>query len=189
MEIRLFKIECKNEECGFSSLIESTEHMNCPNCGEETLEWSSDSIIVETYDIFKSDIYELIEDKRDLLAAIIIASSYVSGDSVIARYEDDGENAGFGLNMRTSEFVDEMVKLFNLKSEDELVSLIYNEFGDIHASLIYDPIFDCIERDSYSDIYGNLYESGSVTPSIAKKFYQWIKENKGYIAEILNEEE
>lgn len=182
MEIILFKIECKNEECGFESLTTSTEHMNCPSCGEETLEWSNDSIVAETYDLFNSDIENLIEDKRDLLAAVVIASSYISGDCVIARYED---NTGFQLNMRSSEFIDEMVKLFKLKSEDELIKMIHNEFQDIHASLIYDPIFECIERDNYSDIYGDLYESGSVSPSIAKKFYTWIKNNKSKIVEML----
>lgn len=184
MEIKLFSIKCKNEECGFESLITSTEHMNCPSCGEETLEWSNDSIVAETYDLFESDIDGLIEDKRDLLAAIVIASSYISGDCVIARYED---NSGFELNMRTSEFTDEMVELLKLKSEDELVSMIHDEIIDIHASLIYDPVFTCIERDSYSDSYGDLYESGSVRPSIAKKFYNWIKDNKPQIIDMLIE--
>ena len=182
MEIRLFKIECKNEECGFESLVTNTEYMSCPSCGEETLEWSNDSIVAETCDVFNSDIENLIEDKRDLLAAVVIASSYINGDCVIARYED---NTGFQLNMKSSEFTDKMVELFKLKSEYELIEMIHGEFQDIHASLIYDPIFECIERDNYSDIYGDLYESSSVRPSIAKKFYTWIKDNESKIVEIL----
>ena len=35
-----------------------------------------------------------------------------------------------------------------------------DELNEIHALLIHDPVFDCIERESYTDEYGYLYESG-----------------------------
>ena len=182
MELKLFNVVCKNEECKYSFVSSSDEHTSCPSCGEECIEYSDDTITTETNDVFESNIDLLMEDKKSLLAGVLIASSYISDDDVIARYDD---NAGFRLNLKPSEFIDDIIKLFALKSESDLTKLIYSEFGDIHASLIYEPIFECIERDSYTDEYGDLYEWGYVKNSTAKKFYNWIRNNEAQVLELL----
>lgn len=182
MELKLFNIVCRNKECGYSFVSSSDEHTSCPSCGEECIEYSNDMMTAETYDVFESNIDLLMEDKKAVLAGILIASSYATCDDTIARYDD---NAGFRLNLKSSEFIDDMVKLLKLKSTSDLIEMIYDEFGDIHASLIYDPIFECIERESYNDEDGNLYESGYIKHSTAKKFYNWIKNNEAEVLELL----
>lgn len=59
----------------------------------------------------------------------------------------------------------------------ELEKLIHEKLGgDIHSLLIYEPIFDFIERSSYSDEDDCLYEEGYVSSDIAKKAYDYIVE-------------
>lgn len=180
MEIKLYEVKC--EDCEFETLTTSNEYMSCPNCGENSLKWSNDTITAETNDVFKSEIENLVEDEADILAMILIANSYVTGDKVIATYEDLGR---FELNFKESTFTDEIVKMLRLESINELESKIYKGIPDIHSSLIYDPIFCFIERDSCTDEYDNLFEKGYVKPSTAKKIYEWLKENRNYIASYL----
>ncbi|MBQ8997107.1 MAG: hypothetical protein IJ086_00275 [Clostridium sp.] len=181
MEIRLFSVTC--EDCEFETLTTSNEYMSCPSCGEDSLKWSNDTILAESYDVFKEDIGGLIKESRDVLGAIVIANSYISGESTLAWYDD---NEGFRLNLKETEFTDEIVKLLKLESTSDLKEKIYDGIGeDIHSLLIYDPMFECIERDRYCDEYDDLYESGSVIPSTAKKFYEWIKENRNWVVSLV----
>ena len=87
MELKLFNVVCKNEECKYSFVTSSDEHTSCPSCGEECIEYSNDMMTAETYDVFESNIDSLMEDKKAVLAGILIASSYASNDDTIARYE------------------------------------------------------------------------------------------------------
>ena len=189
MNVTLFTVICKNSECENQFMTSSPEHTLCPCCGEESIEYL-DNTIVATYDKKEDltestpDISDVLTDKSDVLTAILIASTYASGDCVIARYDD---NQGFRLNLKESNFTEDIVKLLNLSSTNDLISMIYEELNDEeHALLIYDPVFDCIERESYTDEYGYLYESGQVKPSTAKKFYSWISNNHDYIKEMLS---
>lgn len=180
MKVTLFTVICKNSECENQFMTSSSEHTLCPCCGEESIEYLDDTVVA-TYNE-KKDLTEAMSDKRDVLTGILIASTYISNDCVIARYDD---NQGFRLNLKESDFTDDIVKLLNLSSTNDLISMIYDELGEIHALLIYDPVFDCIERESYTDEDGCLYESGEVRPSIAEEFYDWISDNHDYIKEIL----
>lgn len=185
MEINLYTVTCNNDECRHEFMTSSTEHSTCPSCGEENVTYS-DSYVVATY-TEKDNLDKIMNDKENILTGILIASSYISNDYVIARYDD---NAGFRLNFRESAFTDEMVKLLNLSSFDDLVSLIFDTFGeDIHESLIYEGIFSCIERDSYYDEDGALYESGEVYSSDSKEFYNWINSHKDFIKEMFSDDE
>lgn len=185
MEINLYTVTCNNDECGHEFMTSSTEHSTCPSCGEENITYSNDSVVA-TY-TKKDNLDEILDDQESILLGILIASSYISNDYVIARYDD---NSGFKLNFKESNFTDDMVKLLGLSSFNELVSLIFDTFGeDIHAKLIYDCRFSCIERDSYSDEYGALYESGEVYSSDSKEFYNWINSHKDFIKEMFSDDE
>ena len=180
MKITLFTVICNNSECEHQFMTSSSEHTLCPCCGEESIEYLDDTVVA-TYDE-KEDLTEAMSDKSDILTGILIASTYVSGDCVIARFDD---NQGFRLNLKESDFTDDIVKLLNLSSIDDFISIIYDEIYDVHPLLIYDPLFECIERESYTDEEGCLYESGEVRPSIAKEFYDWILNNHEYIKDML----
>lgn len=185
MEITLFNVICNNNECEHQFMTSSREHNLCPCCGEKSIQYLNDTIIARYNE--KEDLtdgtseIDAISDKREVLTAILIASTYISNDPVIARYDD---NQGFRLNLRESNFTEDIIKLLNLSSASELISMIYDELYDVHPLLIYDPLFECIERDSYTDEYGCLYESGEVISSIAKEFYNWVKNNQDYIKEM-----
>ena len=181
MEIRLFNVIC--EDCEFETLTTSNEYMSCPSCGEDSLKWSNDTILATSYDVFKEGIGSLIDEPRDILGAIVIANSYISGDSTIARYDDID---GFRLNFKETNFTDEMVKLLKLESTSDLKKKIYDGIGeDIHSLLIYEPMFNCIERDKWYNEYNDLHESGFVISSTAKKFYEWIKENRNWVVSLV----
>lgn len=182
MEITLFKVICNNCECNTQFMTNSTEHTICPNCGEESIHYENDTIVA-TYNE-KTDYSTLIFNKVEALVGILIASTYSSGDCVIARYDD---NQGFRLNLKQSTFTDKILEILNLSSINDLNSLIYDELDkqyEIHSVLIYDPIFECIERESYTDEHGCLYESSEVIPSIAEEFFNFILENSDSISKI-----
>ena len=173
MKMELFNIVCKNEDCGYEFISNCDEHIVCPSCGEESLNYLHQTI---SADIKDNDInYSMyVCDEETTLASILIASTNASGDYTIARYDD---NRGFRLNLKDSEFIDKIIDKLNLNSMSELEKLIREKLGaDIHSLLIYDPIFDFIERSSYSDEDGCLYEEGYVSSTIAKKAHDYIVE-------------
>lgn len=183
MEFKLFNVSCKNEECGHSFVSSYSEHIVCPSCGEETLNYSSDAITVYSNDIFFDDIDEIMEHEDNVLTGVLIASSYISDDETIARFDD---YEGFRLNLKESDFTDKIVKLSGLSSINEIEDFILAN-SDCHSDLIYDPIIPCIQREHYSDEEGYLFELGYVCSSQSKKVYKWIKENMDYVARTISE--
>lgn len=182
MEFELFAVSCKNKDCGYGFVTNSIEHKRCPSCDGKLIEYSPDSINATSNDIFIDDLEESMNTKRHALAGILVASSYASGDPIIARFDD---YSGFNLNLHESEFTDKILKVLGLSSISELEVMI-NESMEVHPSLIYEPILDCIQRERFVDEDDCLYESGEVEPYIAKKFYYWILNNTSHIAEVIS---
>lgn len=182
MEIQIFKVFCKNKDCGYEFITSSDKHTHCPNCKEKDIEYNEGMAFNNPYNAHQLNVESLIEDKATALTAVLIASSYISGDDIIARYDD---NKGFKLNLKSSKFIDDIIRMLDLTSESDLLDMISDEIEDTHASLIYEPKFACIKRYHYYDEDGDLHESGFVKYSISKEFYIWITNNLEKVKNIL----
>ena len=128
MKYDLFLVKCSNEECSHEFVTNSTEHTDCPSCGEQ-VSYSNDSIVAKTNDIFDADVESYMNSVEGILSGILIASTYASNDDVIARYSDDDS---FRFNINKSAFTDEMVKLIGVSSIYDIVDML-EERVDVHG--------------------------------------------------------
>lgn len=182
MKFNLFVVMCQNEECGHEFVTNSGEHTSCPACGDNIV-YSNDSVEVETNEMFESDIASFMSTKEGALVGVLVSLAYINGADTIARYDD---NIGFRLNIKNSEYTKKVLEKINIKSISELEDLVDETIEDAHESLIIEPVIDCIERSSYCDEDGTLYESGEINFASAKKFYKYLESHNYSIAELLS---
>lgn len=185
MEMTLFMITCQERDCGHSFYSSSREHTSCPSCGNSSLVYEGGSIEVEIPFRLTEDYLDVaIESKEDLALAVVIANAYLTDSECVARYEDC---SGFSLDLENTNFLEEMVAKFGFETLEEFEDWV-EDIYDVHAHLIYDPIFPCIERDHYTDESGDLFESGWITSRDSQIFYRWIQNHPERVESLLKTE-
>ena len=185
MELTLFTIVCEHEDCGYVFISSSEEHRFCPCCGEEEVTYDDGVMTIEvpsSQEEVADYLNYAIESKGDLALAVILANASEVGDSCVARFDDD---QGFRLNLRESDFLNQMIAQFGLASMDEFEEWIEEEVSDIHASLIFDPVIKYVSRDHYVDERGNLFESGHIEMADSEAIYRWIQTHTEQVHQFL----
>lgn len=172
MELRLFKIHCLEQKCGYEFFSNSKAHTICPICGAENLAYRDDVMVegADLEDSLENYLSYAIETIEDFALAFVIANAYITDETCLARKDSF---QGFRLNVKPSEFLQDQLYRFNMPSIDAF-KLWLEKSVDLTAALIYDPVFRCIYRESYSDEEGNLYESGHINYSDAKRVFKWL---------------
>ena len=182
MEMTLFMITCQERGCTHTFYSNSSEHTICPNCGKESLVYEGDSVEVEIPFRLTSGYLEVaIESKEDLAVALVLANASLTNQECVARYDDC---VGFRLNLGCSNFLEEMIAKFGCDTVESFKTWV-EEIDGIHAKLIYDPIFPCIEREHYVDESGDLYESGWMSHRDSQLIQQWIQDNPEQVELLL----